>query len=163
MGNRKGIRLMNLTYKKAEITDASCLAEIYNAAFYRDFIRYGTCPGYGKTKESMEYSIIHAPQCPKYVIMKDGSPAGAVAFENRQNGEYYLACLCIIPEFQGMGIGTKTIQDFLRIYSDWKRISLVTPADKEENIAFYTKRCGFHIENRVMDGNVELVNLCMER
>ena len=151
---------MNLIYKKADITDAPCLIEIYNTAFYDDYVRYGECPGYGKTKESMEYSIIHFP---KHMIMKDGIPIGAVSFENRSNGEYCLSCLCVIPRFQGLGIGTKVIQDFLMIYTDWKKITLVTPADKSENISFYTKRCGFQITEKLMDGNVEVVNLCMER
>lgn len=151
---------MDLTYKKADIEDASILVEIYNAAFYDDYIRYGECPGYGKTKEDMEYSIT---QSPKYMIMKDGMPVGAISFTNRGNGVYYLGCLCVIPDFQGMGIGTKAIQDFLLFYSDWKKISLVTPADKTENILFYTKRCGFRIAGNSMDGNVELVDLCMER
>ena len=151
---------MNLTYKKAHIADAPRLIELYNAAFYDDYIRYGECPGYGKTKENMERSIT---KCPIYMIMKDGIPAGAISFENRKNGEYYLGCLCIIPEFQGMGIGTKAIRDFLAFYSDWKKITLVTPADKTENISFYTKRCGFHLAGKLMDGNVEVVSLCMER
>ena len=97
------------------------------------------------------------------MIMKDGIPVGAISFENRKNGEYYLGCLCVIPEFQGVGIGTKAIQDFLMFYSDRKKITLVTPADKAENISFYTKRCGFHITGNKMDGNVEVANLCMER
>lgn len=42
---------MNLTYKKANIADATRLIEIYNAAFYDDYIRYGECPGYGKQKK----------------------------------------------------------------------------------------------------------------
>ena len=151
---------MDLIYKKADIADATRLIEIYNAAFYDDYIRYGECPGYGKTKESMEYSITKSP---KHIIMKDGIPIGAISFENRNNGEYYLGCLCIIPDFQGLGIGTEVIRDFLQFYSDWKKISLVTPADKTENISFYTKRCGFHIVDNLMDGKVEVVNLCMER
>lgn len=150
---------MNLTYKKANIADATRLIEIYNAAFYDDYIRYGECPGYGKTKEKMEHSISKSPI---HMIMKDGIPVGAISFENRKNGEYYLGCLCVIPEFQGVGIGTKAIQDFLMFYSDWKKITLVTPADKAENISFYTKRCGFHITGNKMDGNVEVANLCME-
>ena len=40
---------MNISYRKANIEDADLLIEIYYAAFYSDFIKYGECPGYGKT------------------------------------------------------------------------------------------------------------------
>lgn len=32
------------------------LIEIYNASFYDDYIKYGECPAYGRTRESMESS-----------------------------------------------------------------------------------------------------------
>ena len=51
----------------------------------------------------------------------------------------------------------------LSVFPDWKRITLETPADKEENIAFYTKKCGFHTGNKEMDGNVEVITFYMER
>lgn len=43
------------------------------------------------------------------------------------------------------------------------KITLVTPADKEENISFYTKKCGFKVTNTKMDGNVKVVHLLKER
>lgn len=39
----------------------------------------------------------------------------------------------------------------------WKKITLVTPVDNEENIKFYTEKCGFSIGTREMNGNVEVV------
>lgn len=48
------------------------------------------------------------------------------------------------------------------LYNDWKKITLVTPADKEENIKFYTVRCGFIIDGTEMDGNVKLVHFLLE-
>lgn len=44
---------MKIEYKKADITDAELLIDIYNFAFYSDYIKYGECPVYGKTKEMM--------------------------------------------------------------------------------------------------------------
>lgn len=89
------------------------------------------------------------------MIIKDEMPVGVISFENRGNGEYYLGCLCIIPDFQGTGIGTKAIRDFLQVYSDWKKIILVTPADKTENISLYSKRCGFHITENLKHGALQ--------
>lgn len=57
---------MKIEYRKADITDSELLIDIYNFAFYSDYIKYGECPAYGKTKEMMEKSII---EYPKFVIM----------------------------------------------------------------------------------------------
>ena len=46
--------LEELEFRQADITDAELLIEIYNASFYNDYIKYGECPAYGKTKEVME-------------------------------------------------------------------------------------------------------------
>lgn len=151
---------MNLSYRKAVKNDADLLIDIYNSSFYDDYIRYGECPAYGRTKEKMELSIINIP---KYIIMSSGTPIGVFSIESRGNGQYYLGCLCIIPAYQRMGIGAHAFQYMLSVYSDWILISLVTPADKEQNIKFYTEKCGFHTGAKTMDGNVEVINLYMER
>lgn len=151
---------MVLTYQKALQKDAELLINLYNAAFYDDYVRYGECPGYGRTKEEMEQSILRFP---KYIIMKDGRPVGVISFENRGQGDYYIGCLCVIPSYQGMGIGRQAFQYMLSVCPDWKRISLVTPADKKQNIQFYTQKCGFLIGNKEMDGQVEVVHLYRER
>ena len=38
------------------------MIDIYNASFYSDYVRYGTCPGYGNSKEMMEELIMRHPQ-----------------------------------------------------------------------------------------------------
>ena len=48
-------------------------------------------------------------------------------------------------------------------YSYWNRFTLVTPADKTENVRFYTVKCGFEIKSVEMDGNVEVVRFVLER
>ena len=45
---------MKLEYRKANISDANLLVEIYNKSFYSDYIKYGECPAYGRTKKEME-------------------------------------------------------------------------------------------------------------
>lgn len=151
---------MVLTYRKATKSDANLLIEIYNSSFYDDYVHYGKCPGYGKTKNQMELSIL---KFPKYIIIKDSIPVGVISFENKGNGHYYLGCLCIIPTYQGMGIGTQAFQYMLSICPDWKQITLVTPSDKEQNIKFYTEKCGFNIVGKKMDENVEVTNFTLER
>lgn len=151
---------MVLAYRKANIEDAQLLINIYNAAFYSDYVKYGECPGYGKTKEMMEKSIIRYP---KFVILCDGKPVGAISCMGMENGIYEVGCLCVIPEYQGKGIGTKAFQFALSYYEDWKKFTLVTPVDKEENVKFYTEKCGFSIGSTEMDGNVKVVRFYRDR
>jgi ribosomal protein S18 acetylase RimI-like enzyme len=153
-------RIMDLRYVKAEKKDADLLINIYNAAFYDDYVKYGECPAYGKTKEKMEASI---EKFPKLIIFSEDYPIGAISVVDRGDGEYYLGCLCIIPEYQGKGIGTLAFHYMLDSYCNWKKITLVTPADKEENIKFYTEKCGFIVNGTEMDGNVKVAHFLLER
>lgn len=151
---------MKISYKPASTYDADLLVNIYNSAFYSDFIRYGECPGYGKTKEMMEDSI---RKYKKFIIYSDDKPVGVLSCNKTQDGVYEIGCLCVIPEYQRMGIGAHAIRFALSHYADGEKFTLVTPTDKEENIRFYTEKCGFHIVSSEKDANVNLVRLERER
>lgn len=151
---------MNLTYKRANKDDADRLISIYNASFYDDYIKYGKCPAYGKTRKTMEESI---EKFHKLIIYHEDLPIGVISVEDRGNGEYYLGCLCVIPEYQGKGIGTQAINFMLEYYADWNKITLVTPEDKTKNIDFYTKKCGFRVNSKEIDDMVTVVCFRMER
>lgn len=144
----------NLHYEKAEKGHAKLLTGLYNAAFYDDYIRYGECPAYGRSIERMEQSI---ERFPKWIVYQDNTPIGVISYENRGDGIFYIGCLCIIPEYQGRGIGTAVIKHFCSLVH-WKKILLITPADKKQNLAFYTK-CGFVPGEKRMDGSVEVIEL----
>lgn len=149
-----------IEYRKAEVEDAPILIDIYNRSFYDDYIRYGECPAYGRSIEEMEQSIIRAP---KELILYEDKPIGVISVQDKGDGNYYLGCLGVIPEYQGKGIGTQAFNHLLSELKDWKRIELITPADKEENVKFYTKRCGFSLGETEMDGNVKVVQFYRER
>ncbi|MDR0924954.1 MAG: GNAT family N-acetyltransferase [Hungatella sp.] len=151
---------MRLRFAEANKKDAGLLISIYNAAFHADYEKYGECPAYGKTREEMEASI---EKFPKLIIFCEDNPIGAISVHNKEEGLYYLGCLCVIPAYQGKGIGTQAFQYMLDLYNDWEKITLVTPADKEENIKFYTERCGFIVDGTEIDGNVKLVHFSLER
>ena len=151
---------MVIKYRQATLEDADPLVNIYNAAFYEDYLRYGTCPGYGLTKGLMEESIrLH----PKHIILCDNEPVGCVSYTKLDPEVYEVACLCVVPEFQGKGIGTSAIKFLKTILVNWKRLTLVTPINKTENVKFYTEKCGFQIVSTEMDGNVELARFIIER
>ena len=144
---------MTIEYRQAALEDAELLINIYNASFYSDYLRYGSCPGYGKTKEMMEESI---SKYPKYIILCDNEPVGSISCKKLEKGVHEVGCLCVVPEYQGKGIGTQAIQFSKTLYEDSEKLTLVTPLDKKENVKFYTEKCGFHIESIERDGNVEL-------
>ena len=151
---------MKIAYRKADVADAQLLIGIYNSAFCSDYMKYGECPAYGKTKEMMEKSIIDYP---KFIIMCNGEPVGCVSCRKAETGVYEVGCLCVVPAFQGKGIGTQAIQFITSYYRDWDRFTSITPVDKEENIRFYTKKCGFQIVSAEMDGNVKVARFVLER
>ncbi len=151
---------MKTEYRQAVPEDADVLIDIYNAAYHDDHLRFGSCPGYGITKERMEESI---RVFRKYIIMCDNIPVGCISCKKLETGVYEIANLCIIPEYQGRGIGTKAVQFVKALYEDWKRFTLVTPMDKKENVRFYTEKCGFRITSSERDGNVELARFVLER
>ncbi len=151
---------MKIEFRKADTEDAALLIGICNASFYDDSIRYGECPAYGKTIEMMEKSIL---EYPKFLILYDARPVGCISCRETENGVYEIGCLCVVPEFQGKGIGTAAVEFVKSHYKNWRRFTLVTPADKSENIRFYTEKCGFAMQSTEMDGNVEVARFVLER
>ena len=69
----------------------------------------------------------------------------------------------VLPEYQGKGIGTQAMKFVTSHYDDWEQFTLITPVDKEENVRFYTQRCGFSIVSTEMDGNVKVARFVLER
>ncbi len=151
---------MDIGFRKAEVADAELLVSIYDAAFYDDYVRYGECPAYGRTKEMMAQSILDYP---KYLILCDGRPVGCVSCKETEPGTCEIGCLCVIPAFQGKGIGTAAMAFIQTCYPGWRRFTLVTPADKSENVRFYTEKCGFAIQASETDGNVRVYRFILER
>lgn len=151
---------MKIEFREAVAADAGLLIEIYNSAFYKDFIRYGECPAYGRSLEEMRRSIL---EFPKFVILCDDEPVGCISCRALESGVYEIGCLCVKPEFQARGIGTAAVAFAKSHYEDWKKFTLITPVDKEENVRFYTKKCGFKIAATEMDGNVKVLRFVLER
>ena len=143
-----------MIYKSADISDADILIDIYNSAFYDDYIRYGHCPAYGHSRESMEQSI---RDYPKTIAYDNERAVGVISVKAEGAGKYYIGCSAVKKEEQGRGIGTSLLKHFLSEHPDWKEITLVTPKDKEQNIRFYIERFGFKITGEEDDGAVTVL------
>ena len=65
-----------IEFRNAEVSDAELVVDIYNAAFFDDYVKYGECPAYGRTKEEMEQSIIDYP---KFIILNESKPVGVIS------------------------------------------------------------------------------------
>ena len=151
---------MRIEFRKADPADAELLTDIYHFSFYDDYLRYGECPAYEKTTEMMRQSII---DCPKFLIVCNCNPVGCISCKKVENGIYEIGCLCVIPEYQGKGIGTAAMEFIKTYYHDWKKFTLITPADKSENVRFYTEKCGCKIQSFEMNGNVKVARFVLER
>ena len=151
---------MDIQIKKATTEDAQVLVDIYNKAFYEDYVKYGECPGYGKSVSDMEKSI---NETLKYIAYDGENPVGAISVSKKDDGLYYLGALCVIPEYQRQGIGHKLLEFFKEQNKDWKKIELVTPADKEKNINFYTKKCGFKIVSEELDRTIRVFHFSLDK
>lgn len=149
---------MDLEIKAATTEDAQLLVDIYNKAFYEDFVIYGQCPGYGKSVSDMIKSI---NETSKYIAYVGSDAVGAISVLKKDDGLYYLGALCVIPEYQRKGIGHKLLEFIKDKYKDWEKFELITPADKEKNVNFYTKKCGFTIDSEAMDGSVKLYHFSL--
>lgn len=147
-------------YRQAELRDTEILIEIYHSAFYDDYLRYGQCPAYGHTKESMEQSL---RDYPKIIAYDHKKAVGVLSYRTEAPGTYYIGCLAVRKEEQGRGIGTALMRSFMDTHPDWNEISLVTPKDNELNIRFYTERFGFAITGEARDGNVSLLLFRLSR
>ena len=82
---------MKLELRKASLADAEQLIEIYNASFYDDYIKYGECPAYGKTKEIMEKSILDYP---KFLILRNERPVDCVSCKKKRKRRYTKSAAC---------------------------------------------------------------------
>lgn len=145
--------LTHISIETTKEADAKELVEAQDKAFYSDFTKYGVCPGYGKTEESMRNSIRAAEV---YKIVKDSKIIGDIIVSNRGDGDYHLSGLCVIPEYEGQGIGQAALLFLQDRYPEATHWFLETPADKERNHRFYEKN-GFNIANTLTDRDVPLV------
>jgi len=139
--NNEGDFMMNIQFDRAALEDADALISVQDQSFYSDFIKYGICPGYNRTHDSMVESISRNHV---YKILYDGTVIGDIIVRDSGNGDYFLGCICVIPDYENKGIGQLAMRFIDASFPDSKHWSLETPSDKLRNHYFYKKH-GYEI------------------
>ena len=93
---------MNIRFEHASVEDADALISVQDKSFYADFTRYGVCPGYNRSHDSMVESIVRNHV---YKILHDDTVIGDIIIRDNGNEDYYLGCICVIPEYENQGVG----------------------------------------------------------
>ena len=144
---------MDVKIERATVDDVDQLIEVQNKSFYSDFVKYGECPGYHHSRESMTKIVLNRIT---YKILCDDQIVGDIIVRDKGEHLYFLGGLCVIPEYENKGIGQQAIKLLEHDFPDAIQWSLETPADKKRNHYFY-KKMGFEITKEYMDGSVKIV------
>ena len=133
--------MVKITFKKATIDDIEVAIDLQNRSFLKDYLQYGSCPSYNRTKEKM-LNIINNQF--DFIIYENDCPVGNIIVTIRNNNECHINSLCILPKYQKNGIGKIAMKFLENNFSFCKMFTLDTPSDKKENISFY-ENCGYKL------------------
>lgn len=145
---------MNITFERAATNDAEQIIAARNLSFYHDYIKYGVCPGYNRPYAAMVNAI---DENFVYKIMCEGQVIGDISVKDCGEGHYYLSCLCVIPEYENLGIGSLAMKYIDKNFPDATLWTLETPSDKLRNHYFYKKH-GFTITCESYDNVVAITH-----
>lgn len=106
-----------VTLRKYTINDYKFVYEVKKKA-YKKYVE--ECWGKWEEETQQKYfgNFINQVKENAYIIQYDNKDIGFYNGESLENGNYEIGNICIIPEYQGKGIGTKILKDMLEKYSD---------------------------------------------
>lgn len=81
-----------------------------------------------------------------FLIEKENTPVGDLAYEYKDPNNVYIADLAVIPSFQGQGIAREVLVNLLKELNEVKRIDLVTHPENLKAIKLY-ESLGFVFES----------------
>ncbi len=132
---------MDIQFERASLEDADILISVQNQSFFSDFNKYGVCPGYNQSYDTMARNITDNYT---YKILCDGSVVGDIIVRDQGSGDCHIKCLCVIPEYENKGIGQSAMKFVESCFPDAVHWSLDTPSDKLRNHYFY-KKLGYEV------------------
>lgn len=100
------------------------------------------CWGLWREEEQRKYfeNFINNIKENAFIIMSGDTKIGFYNGEVLENGNYEVGNICIIPEYQGKGIGTKILKDKLEEY---KNYDIELQYFKQNPVGILYKRLGF--------------------
>jgi len=147
--------MMKIRFEPATLWDVEEMIALHNQAFARDWEEHGFCPGYGHTPETMAGLLL---TCQALRILDGEKAVGCLLYREVGKEDYYLESLCVIPSYQGKGVGRLAMDYITRLHPKARRWALMTPADNEANQAFY-RRLGFAVTKTLEDGGRTMVRM----
>lgn len=129
------------------------MINVQNQSFYADFVKYGECPGFNHSKESMTNIILNRIT---YKVICNNQIVGDIIVKDNHDSTYYIGCICVIPDYENKGIGQESIKFIEGQFPKATVWTLETPADKTRNHYFY-KKMGYSITKEYMDSSVKIV------
>lgn len=107
----------SITLRKYTINDYQFVYEVKRNA-YKKYVE--ECWGEWDEETQQKYfeNFINQVKDNAYIIQYDNKDIGFYNGESLENGNYEIGNICIIPEYQGKGIGTKILKNMLEKYSD---------------------------------------------
>lgn len=145
--------MMKIEFTRATVEDVDKLIDVQNESFYSDYIKYGECPGYDHSKESMTSIVLNKFT---YKIIYDDKIIGDIIVSDNKDNTYYLGGLCVLPAYENKGVGQEAIKFIESKFLNATVWTLETPADKKRNHYFY-KKVGYTIVKEYVDGSVKIV------
>ncbi len=125
---------MDIIFERAKKEDILQLIQVQKLSFQEEFIQYGECPPYNEKVEDMERLM---QKHIVYKIIANEEIIGDIVIIIKSETFYYLKTIAIIPSYQNLGIGKKSM-DFME--KDNPKASLwrlITAKNNKKNCCFY--------------------------
>lgn len=116
--------------------ESELLREIAVKSFEKDKNRYGSFP---PGIDSIEWHKNQSKSKMYYKIIYNAKIIGGIRIFNMKKGHYRLGAIFILPNYQNLGIGHRSIEFIENSYPDAKMWSLDTPYKSYNNHYFYEK------------------------
>ncbi|WP_017187400.1 GNAT family N-acetyltransferase [Alkalibacillus haloalkaliphilus] len=131
---------MEVRLTKATEQDANIIHETQIKSFkplLEEYKDYATNPGY-ETMDRVK-ARIHNPSGGFYLISADEKVVGAICVHWKENGQYWISPMFILPAYQGKGIAQKSINLIEEMFPQAKSWELATIMEEERNCYLYEK------------------------
>lgn len=146
---------MKITFREATLLDVETLIALQNQSFLADRERFGFSTGYGHTPEGMAGLLLTSQG---YLILEGEVPVGNILCRQVGPEAHHLISLCVLPQYQGRGIGGQALAFLDARYPAARRWTLETPAEQERNLHFYQKH-GYRPTDTYRDGGLAVCKM----